>query len=209
MPTQTDRLGLIRHTTADRYRVQDYTDNWNLLDSYPGVYLCESNNWPTTWGAPQRGLLMMNPDTGLPWRWDGSQFLRMGPKGWLASNERTVDLSNTSTAYAVAVQATVTIAAGNRPVLLVVEGPGVASTVGLTGFGLFRGTTVVQEWEVSGGTGTGVDRPPPLSFIALDVPVAGSVTYSLQFRAVPGFGGTSTVKANGPNGPLALHVIEA
>lgn len=207
MPTITERLGLRRHTTADRFHIEDYAFNWSILDRHPGVHICESNDWPT-WAAQQRGMLMANPDTGLLWRWDGTQFLRVAPQGWIGSNERTLDISNTSTAYAVAVQATVTIVAGNRPVLIVVEGPGVASTVGLTGLGIFRGAAPVQEWERPGGVGTGTDRPRSVHMTTLDLPVPGAATYSLQFRAVPGFGGTSTLKANGADNPLAIHVIE-
>lgn len=208
MPSFTDRLNLMRHTLADRFRVQDYANNWARLDQHPGVFICTSGTRPT-WGARQEGMCIFETDTQLIWHWSGSEWERLVPKGLLGRNSVTTDDDNATTSYTTAVSVTVTVPEGGRTIKVSVEGPGVWSTEGLTELAIFRDATQLQSWLEQGGQGADpIDRPRPLSMTTFDESVtAGSRTYSLQFRATSEFGGTSTLEA-GANTPLAIAVEE-
>jgi hypothetical protein len=209
MTTLSSRLGLKKHTDADVFRIEDYADNWNVLDGKPGIHICTSSTRPT-WGAGQSGMRIWETDTGLEWNWNGSAWGRISGKGLLGSAERTTDLTNSSAGtYATLVTASVTVPAGNRSVLLIAEGYGVSNTVGLTEIAIYRDATLVQEWSIPAGGGAAANQQPrEISLTAVDVPTAGvGVNYLLRFRPVVGFGGTSTVAASA-NKPTALHVVE-
>jgi hypothetical protein len=203
------RLGLKRHTTADRFHIQDYADNWDTLDAAPGLHICTSTSRPTTWGAGQTGRRIGETDTGLVWRWTGTGWTRQSGSGLLLRSARTTDFATSSTSLVVVQSAAVTIPDGNRPVLITVSGPGVYNTVGLTALALFRGATQLQAWQSQGRLAATYDaQPRPLMMSVIDpAPTLGAQSYSLQASAVVGFGGTSTIQAS-TNAPLALSVVE-
>lgn len=208
MPTRTTRLGLWQHTTADTFEIQDYTDNWQALDAAPGIALVESTARPTSWGSAHLGRMIFEMDTRLLWYWNGSAFVRVAGRGRIANNERTAPLSTSNTSYVTVVQATTTVVAGDRPHLVMVEGPGVYNTNGVTDLALFRDNTQLQAWRQYGGVGnTGAEQPPPVFGFAFDTPTPGTYNYVLQFKAGIDFLGTSTVTAAADK-PLAIHVIE-
>lgn len=207
MATQTDRLGLNAWADSDTFQIGEHTANVERLDQFPGIFICTSTTRPG-WGAPQTGMWIWETDTRLVWEWTGSAFERVTRKGWLNSNSRSSSISSASTTPLVAVQATITVPAGGRPVLVVVEGPGVASTVGITALSIYRDATQVQGWTQGGGPSTGAtDQPKPIAFSTLDTPAAGTYAYSLRFAATAGYGGTSTLSA-APGQPLAIHCLE-
>lgn len=210
MTTLSPRMLLKKWTTADRYHVQDYDDNWDLIDAAPGLFIAATSaDKPTTWGAAQNGRRAVELDTGLVWRWTGSAWVRQNASGLLLRSTRTTDISTSATTLVTALTAAVTVPAGGRTLALTVEGSGVYNTIGVTRIALFRGATQLQSWLHQGRLAATYDaQPRPLAFTAFDTaPTAGAQSYTLQFSAEVGFGGTSTLQG-GVNKPLALTVVE-
>ena len=207
MTTQTNILGLKRHTLSDDFQIQDYTDNWLVLDASPGIFICTSGTRPATWGSAQEGRLIFEKDTTLLWRWSGTDFVRYGPKGTVAHNEVLTPQATTLTTYSAAVSAP-SATYSTRRHLVIVEAPGVYSTQGLTGLAIYRDATMLTEWVHQGATGSpAANQPRPLSFVTTDLWAGGTAVYSLQFKAVIGYGGTCTVNGS-TNKPLAITVVE-
>lgn len=199
----------MKHTLADTFQIQDYADNWEALDASPGAFITTSGDHPS-WGIGHTGMLMVETDTGLLWRWTGSAFVRVASKGLVSDPDdaRTTLISSSSTTYVNGVVTAVAVAPGDRPHLIVVEGPSVKNTNGITELAIARDSTVLQEWRQYGGTGvTAAEQPRPCWGIALDVPTPATYNYRLMFRASLDFGGTSTLGASA-EAPLAIHVIE-
>lgn len=226
MTTQTEHLGLKRHTTADVYRIQDYADNWAKLDASPGVFVCDSTTRPTNWTVAQTGMLISERDSGLVWRWTGTKFVRVASKGFLGQAERWSDLQATGTSFVTLLSQTVTIppswnlgvfdaaaeGPGIRRVLINVTCPRMISTMRITEMAIYRGSTALTSWYAKGGNGTLAqdpdDYPSNESIAITDWPTtSGSHTYSLRFRPVPGIGGISTAQA-ADGRPIYLTVIE-
>lgn len=154
-------------------------------------------------------MRILETDTGLEWRWDGTTFVRQHPKGLLARTTRTTDISTTATVLTTMLSQVVAVPAGGRPVNVEISGPGCYSTVGLSRLAIFRDETQIQSWLSRGLLGsTAADQPDPVSMSIPDYPTPGtSVTYSIRMAAVVGFGGTSTLQG-GVNSPLSLAVVE-
>jgi hypothetical protein len=214
MTTTTAKVGFTQWGDGDAFHIAEHSANWALADLIPGAFICTSTTRPTTWGAPQNGRCIIETDTGLIWRWNGTQFVRQNAKGFLAETVRTTDFSTTSTTLVTAVSVTVAAPAngglGLRRLLVLVECGAVQSTVSATGLAIFRDATQLQAWTHPGGvTATAADQPRPLFAFVLDGPPGGvSYSYSLQVRTLTAMGGgTSTLKASA-NAPLAIHVIE-
>lgn len=210
MPTNTARLGLLRHTGADPFRVADYTTNWGLIDASPGIRIITDGVLPTTWGAAHAGMFAWDVVTRLLWVWTGSAFQRVNGQGLIAtaSPERTTPISTTSTTFVSAVVASATVKAGNRPHLIIAEGPGVMNSNGLTLMGIYRDNTRLQEWVQAGGTGgTAGEQPMPVMAHAIDVPSPGTYNYRLNFAATTTHFGESTLDAD-IDAPVSISVIE-
>lgn len=209
MSSLSPRLGLKLETDADQFHIQDYTDNWNKVEAFPGAFICTSTTRPTTWGAPHTGMRIHETDTGLVWRWTGTAWARQGPSGFLNRVTSTVDVATSATTLVTALSAAVTVPAGGRTLQITAAGPGVYNTVGVTRIALFRGATQLQSWLHQGRLAATYDaQPRPLAMTVFDpAPTAGAQTYTLQFSAEVGFGGTSTLQG-GTNKPLALTVVE-
>ena len=208
MPSFTDRLQLIRHTLADTFRVADYEDNWNRIDQFPGVFVCTSTTRPTDWGARQDGQFIFETDTNLLWTWDGDAFVRHTPIGEIGYTESTSQVQTTDTALVVVVSTIVTVAAGGRRHRITVGASEVSNSNDLTRFAIRRDGTTLAEWFHQGGSGaTPQEQPRHLSMATYDVPVEGPRTYTLEFSAVAGNGGTSTIDADA-NNPVFIAVEE-
>lgn len=210
MTTPTPRLGLKIFTTADQFKVQDWDDNANVLDGAPGLLLCTSTTHPTTWTAAQNGMLILETDTGLVWRYtSGTTFVRQYASGKLGLTKVTAAVNTSATTLQTAVSVAVTVPAGNRSIEVRASGPGVYSTVDLTRLAIFRDGTQLQSWLSHGTlTGTASAQPRPVSMTVIDDSVtAGAHTYTLQYAAEPGYGGTSTLQAAATT-PLMLSVVE-
>lgn len=222
MPTPSPRLGLKLPTTADAFSTQDIHDNWDLLDDYPGIFICTSGTRPE-WGAAQAGMRIHETNTGLDWRWDGTQFLRTSPMGMLktttggwARAQRTTDFSTTSQTYVVAVSlSNVVVPAGNRTLQLVVTFPRAENSAGMSAIAIFRSVTANTGTQEGGWWASGDSTNPTAgaqgqggTFIAW-IPgglAAGTYSWSVQLRASTA-GGTSILRA-GTTTPCELSVIE-
>ena len=208
MPSNTDRLSLLRHTLADVFKVDDYGYNWGRLDEHPGIFICESSTRPTGWAERQTGMAIFETDTNLTWHWDGSAWERNLARGLIGFDSTTSEVSTALTTFQTAIPVIVDVASGGRYHQITVSAPGVKSTEDLTEVGIFRDATQLQAWFSQGGTGVGVtEAPRGLSHVFTDLPTPGSITYSLRYRAVSGVGGTSTIEA-GANSPITIAVVE-
>lgn len=212
MPTQTTRLGLKKFSGSDFYHIADWDDNSDLLDLYPGIYLCDTTTRPTTWGPDQNGLWIYEVDSKLVWKWNGSYFERDYPKGWLGGAERTTPFTTTATAYAMVTQVIVNIPdsypPGSRRYAVTIEGPSVdndSSTAPQAGIAIFRDTTQLQAWTEPINHAV----PGPLRMTTFDrtVGAASTVTYSLQAKANIPAGGTVSLDA-GAGTPIGIEVYE-
>lgn len=207
MAAFTKRLLLKYFTIADQYDVADYTANMQAIDAAPGITICTSTTHPSTWGTDQAGMAIYETDTKRRQIWNGTAFELLDPRGLVTRAERLNDITTTSTTYVPVVSTTATTYT-NRRHLVIAEAPGVYNTNGLTGMALYRDTTLLQEWQHQGWTGATPDKQPrPLSFVTTDQWAGGSAVYSLQFEAVIGFGGSSTI-LGGTNKPIALSIVE-
>ena len=207
MPSNTDRMGLMVHTLGDKFRIQDYADNWQLLDDFPGIYICTSSTRPT-WDVNQEGMTIYEVDTHLYWTWSGSAWERWIAQGWIGGDEVNSDVATSSTTYVEAISVEVEVADGGRRHLITVHAPGVYSTEGLTELALYRDATLLQEWYSQGWTGGTPESYPRPIFVAVpDTPGAGTRDYTLQVKANTTLGGTSTISASATK-PIALDVFE-
>lgn len=208
MPSFTDRLSLIRHTLADVFRVEDYAENWERLDEFPGVFVCTSGARPIDWGERQEGQVIFETDTNLFWTWNGDSWVRHLSRGNIGYQTVTSQVQTASTSLQTAVSAAVTVASGNRRHRISVGASEVHNTNDLTRISILRDGTTLAEWEHQGGTGgTPAEQPRHLSKAVYDLPTAGARTYTLEFSAVSGNGGTSTIEADA-NNPIFLAVDE-
>jgi len=208
MPSFTDRVQLIRHTLADVFRIQDYEDNWERLDQFPGVFVCTSSTRPSTWGERQAGMFIWETDTELLWVWNGSAFARKHAKGNIGYTAVTSDASTASTSLQTAATAAVTVAAGNRRHRITVGASEVWNTNELTQLAIYRGATALMKWYAHGGpTGPTVFDTKPVSMTVYDLPTSGVQTYTFQYSAVATVGGTSTIEADA-NNPIFISVDE-
>lgn len=73
MPTYTPRLGLKRPEPTDEFLTQDFYDNYNLLDTAPGIHICTSSTKPT-WGPERAGRAIYMTDHKYIQIWDGTNW---------------------------------------------------------------------------------------------------------------------------------------
>lgn len=147
-------------------------------------------------------------DTKLVWRWTGAAWERIDAKGFLNRATVTSDVPNATTTYENAVTVSVTVPAGSRRIQITIEAPSVVSTASFTGLAIFRDATQLQAWTNKGGAGATVEDQDEPEFVTIyDQPSAGTYTYALKFRAVSGYGGTSTIKATATS-PIVITAVE-
>lgn len=86
MSTTSQHLGLKINDGSDPFLLSDFTNNWNLLDGFPGVWICTSTTRPS-WGAAQNGMMIVETDTRRNMLWTGSTWREMltGPAVWWGS----------------------------------------------------------------------------------------------------------------------------
>lgn len=122
MTTPSPKLQLAVPTQVDDFSTDDLAANWQKIDGSPGSFICTSSTRPS-WSTAQIGRKILETNTGLEWRWDGTAFQRMAPVGLLrrsdgsfAVGERTSQFTTTSNTYVRAVSVTnVVVPEGNRP----------------------------------------------------------------------------------------------
>lgn len=222
MPSASPRIGIQRPLSADPFDVQDFYDNYTLIDSYPGTFVCTSSTRPTTWGASQKGIEIVETDTMLKWMWTGTAFVRSSPVGVLGSSNLTSDFTTTATSStstspaATAISCTVAIPATNSASVtkrIRVTGSYylIDNDSGICEVTLYRDTTLLYQASLSGETGatTESSRGSGGSIVGFDFPstAGGSTTYTLRVNSLSSPGGTTTLSASGTS-PATLMIEE-
>ena len=155
MPTPSTHLGINIVSGGENFSTAIYNANWNLLDQYPGIFLCTSSTRPTSWGGNQIGMVIFESDSRLYWQWNGSSFIRFKLKGLLGTTRQTAPVSTASTwtpggstgLVTVVSQITI-IPPGNRTLMIVCEVPKITNTNGIGILAIQRDSTVLTWWNV-------------------------------------------------------------
>ena len=214
MPTPSTRMGLRVPATTDRFSTADVAYNWQQLDKYPGIYVCTSGTRPV-WGANQAGMVILESNTGLPWEWDGTNFIRaFGGNGILkrsdgsyAVGERTSDFTTSSTDPRIAIAVTnVVVPDGHRTLMYVATWQNADNSQGdHFQAWIYRSNTpgtgpVIGKWRMTDGGGSMV-------MFQRGGLAPGTYDFSFQINSNPSPGGASTVSANSTT-PTSIAVIE-
>jgi hypothetical protein len=150
--------------------------------------------------------MIFETDTNLIWNWNGDSWVRLRSAGLLDYQSLTTPVSTASTSLQVVLTSVVTIPAGNRRVKVTVGAGQVHNTEDLTRVAIRRDGTTLAEWRIQGGTGgTPQEQPRHLDRSVFDLPTAGSKSYTLEYSAVSGNGGTSTIEADA-NNPIFIAI---
>lgn len=73
MSLLTTRLGIKKPQDPDPFLTTDFQTNYDLIDSYPGVFVCTSGTKPS-WGSAQAGQLIFCTDTKAVLAWTGTAW---------------------------------------------------------------------------------------------------------------------------------------
>lgn len=111
MSTTSQHLGLKINDGSDPFLLADFTNNWGLLDEFPGTWICTSTTRPS-WGAGQNGMMIVETDTRRNMLWTGTTWREMltGPAVWWGSLRLSFMIGRSTTANYVVGTFTV-----NRP----------------------------------------------------------------------------------------------
>lgn len=224
MPTPTPRLGLLKPSTADPFVTADLAANWQKVDDVPGYALCTSTTRPA-WTSAQQGMLISERDTGLQYRWTGTTWERLAPRGLLkttagawARGQRTTDFSTSNfTTWQLAVSVdNVVVPDGRRTLQLAATWPQAANSSGFFYGAIFRSNVSGQapritNWAIAGDStspvagaqgqgGTFVTYEP-------DGLPAGVYSWSFQIVCHPTLRGTSVLRAY-TDQPIEIAVVE-
>lgn len=74
MSLLTTRLGIKKPQDPDPFLVSDFQTNYDLIDSYPGVFVCTSGTKPA-WGSSQAGQMIFCTDNKTVLAWTGSAWV--------------------------------------------------------------------------------------------------------------------------------------
>lgn len=223
MPTPTARLALLKPSNPDPFVTADIAGNWQKIDDIPGYRICTSSTRPS-WSAAHAGMLIVETDTGLIWRWDGSAFKRIAPAGLLRTTggavaiaSRTTSFATSSTTFVIALSLTsVVVPDGNRAILLLLAGDHAENTNGAFTGAVWRGNTANSGTQLCQFTLVGDSTSPTagaqggqFAFQAWEAAgmAAGTYSWSFQIRSSVTYGGTSNVSATATS-PLKLAAVE-
>ena len=198
MAPKTQRLRLNNPGTNDPFVVSDLSENWDVLDAHPGVFICTSSTRPT-WGSSNNGQLIYETDRQLywSWRWSGSSgsFVRVAASGLLSQSLQTSTVSNSSTSAPTTIVSTsATPRPGGRRVRIdcgwyAIGTNGVAGAIGL-----YRGSTVLAGYRSNPGNGGSItfyEVPPTTDAttysLRLTTSVNGSVSTVVCASTTPAF----------------------
>ena len=219
MPTATTRLGLSKPLGADNFSVTDFQQNYDKIDAAPGITICTSGTRPGGWGANQNGMVILETDTGLMWRWDGTKFVRVSAKGHLAevsSNSPAATNSNAFSATTVLTAANVAVpaqeAAGPRRIRITISW---MSLSGSAKFFMFRDAVVIGERWMGNLKFAGAGQPSAAdggSMVFYDNPGVGTYSYIWKYALTPApdnsWGCTSTTLNAAAASPLRMDIEE-
>lgn len=220
MPTPTTRLGLLKPGTTDAFSTADIAANWQKIDDTPGTKIVTSTTRPTTWGAAQNGMQIVESDTGLAYRWTGSAWTRSAAKGLLtttsggrarAQRTSTISTSTYATFTDVVSLSNVVVPAGNRTLMLTATWNQANNSAGVLVMCIARSGSILGQWVQAG------DQSSPApgaegqggTFVTYEPNglAAGTYTWTLQFRSSATYRGTSYIIADTTT-PIELAVIE-
>lgn len=93
MSSTTPRLGLTKPDGGDLFLRQDFINNYNILDQYPGSFICTSTTRPV-WTSAQAGQTIIETDTRRILTWDGSLWhdIQSAPAAWIRGWQPTREL---------------------------------------------------------------------------------------------------------------------
>ena len=206
MASQSPHLGLIIPTTSDAFSTTDVANNWSLIDKYPGTYLCTSTSRPNsgvggapTWTAANNGQRILETDTGLEWKWNGSQFTRVAAIGRLGGNVNNGTVSVASgTPNNVVTASNINIPSGSRWLQITSSWVLVQNdTSGKTVLGVYIDSTLLREYTITGDSSapSAGAQGGSGSIITSTQVAAGLHSFSVKIRTVvlapPNGGGTS------------------
>lgn len=211
MPTPSARLALLKPSTSDPFVTADLAGNLQKIDDTPGYRPCTSSTRPS-WTAAQTGMLIVETDTGLIWRWNGTTYNRIGPAGVLKTTggamaiaTRTTDFSTTSTTPVICLSLTsVVVPDGSRPIALVLTANQAENSNGALLGAVWRGnvansgTTLGQFSMVGDSTSpTAGAQGGQVCFVAWEITglSAGTYSWSFQIKSSTFWGGTSSIRA--------------
>lgn len=84
MSSLTKRLNLIKPDGTDPFLLSDFTNNFNTIDSHPGIFICTSTTRPS-WGVSQNGQLIFETDTRRTLMWNGTSWhdVQLASAAWI------------------------------------------------------------------------------------------------------------------------------
>jgi hypothetical protein len=90
----TPRLGIKKPQDSDTFLTSDFDANYDLIDSYPGVFVCTQSTRPS-WGTPQAGQLIFCTDTRILYEWTGTAFREplVSPGSWTVNATLSTSVS--------------------------------------------------------------------------------------------------------------------
>jgi len=195
MPNISSRLGLKKPISTDPFDTDDLAANWQIVDDYPGTWVSNAAS-PPAWGAAHKGMLWMQKDTLLLYRWDGSAFARVYGTGSIGSANRTSNFTETTGYYQTLVQKTgAVVPAGNRRIQVTCNWGTI--TGNNVSFQVLRGATQLHEWTVLSGMGGS------MTFYDTAV-IAGTYTYAWKVKTLA----TSSVIVASATAPCQLEIVE-
>jgi len=94
MSLLTTRLGIKKPQDPDPFLASDFQQNYDLIDSYPGVFVCTQGTRPV-WGSAQAGQLIFCTDTRILYEWTGSSFREplVSPGAWVLNTTLNTTLT--------------------------------------------------------------------------------------------------------------------
>lgn len=160
MSTTSQHMGLKIPDGSDPFLRDDFVNNYNTLDEYPGNWICTSTTRPS-WGTAQAGMCIIETDTRRTMLWTGTTFKEMlyGPAVWWGALRPNATLSRATT-----VSFTLGTFTVNRPGTLVAFA---TTEYALQVYGLFGVTTrilidgAVASFDTSISEFTSTNNPWP------------------------------------------------
>lgn len=98
MSTTSQHMGLKIPDGSDPFLRTDFVNNYNLIDQYPGDWICTSTTRPA-WGTAQAGMKIIETDTRRTMLWNGTSFneLLYGPAVWWGALRPNATLARSTT----------------------------------------------------------------------------------------------------------------
>lgn len=219
MSLLTPRLGIKKPQDPDPFLTSDFQTNYDLLDSYPGVFVCTSGTKPV-WTTAQAGQLIYCTDTKTVLAWTGTAWIDplTQPAAWAVSAGINTSLTPPVSGPAIATYTLGTITSSRAcnvaiHSILDVQTAQPGQVVDASYVIQVNGTSV-SPW-LGGGYGYTADTPP-----------VTAVSIASQGLSVPGMGighlnaGSNTIamrvtvavsyyNSSGANYPLGLKTGSA